>query len=169
MTMTRKLSTLAVATALAAFGFTALAGQDFGKDDASPLHKLMEKVQVQNATILKGVRNPVQFKKSQEDVVKAAEELGKLGKEAKDFTEPAKAQKQRWQKGMPDTITYDMWLDDSDLMRRIEFDLGAMMGQQGSGGAGGMVMTMNDWGKPVTVKAPPAKDLVEMPGGASQG
>jgi cytochrome c556 len=98
MTMSRKLSTLAVATALAAFGFTALAAQDFGKDDESPLHKLMEKVQVQNATILKGVRNPVQFKKSQEDVVKAAQELGKLGKEAKDFTEPAKEQKQPQEK-----------------------------------------------------------------------
>ena len=75
----------------------------------------------------------------------------------------------RLPKGMPDTITYDMWLDDSDLMRRIEFDLGAMMGAQGSGDSGGMVMTMDDWGKPVTVKAPPAKDLVEMPGGAPQG
>ena len=86
-----------------------------------------------------------------------------------DAKKAAKAQKQRWQKGMPDTITYDMWLDDSDLMRRIEFDLGAMMGAQGSGDSGGMVMTMDDWGKPVTVKAPPAKDLVEMPGGAPQG
>jgi hypothetical protein len=85
-----------------------------------------------------------------------------------DAKRAAKAQKQSWQKGMPETISYDMWLDDSDLMRRIEFDLGAMMGAQG-GGSGGMVMTMDDWGKPVTVKAPPAKDLVEMPGGAPQG
>ena len=83
-----------------------------------------------------------------------------------DARKAARAQDQRWQQGMPDTISYDMWLDDSDLMRRIEFDMGAMMGQ--SGGSGGMVMTMSDWGKPVTVTAPPAKDLVEMPG-RSQG
>jgi hypothetical protein len=79
-----------------------------------------------------------------------------------DAKKAAKAQGQKWQQGMPDTISYDMWLDGSDLMRRIEFDMGAMMGQ--SGGSGGMVMTMSDWGKPVAVKAPPASDLVEMPG-----
>lgn len=83
-----------------------------------------------------------------------------------DARKAARAQDQRWQKGMPDTISYDMWLDDSDLMRRIEFDMGAMMGQ--SGGSGGMVMTMSDWGEPVSVTAPPAKDLVQMPG-RSQG
>ncbi len=81
-----------------------------------------------------------------------------------DAKKAAKAQGQKWQQGMPDTISYDMWLDDSDLMRRIEFDMGAMMGQGGSGGSGGMVMTMSDWGKPVSVKAPPAKDLMELPG-----
>jgi hypothetical protein len=79
-----------------------------------------------------------------------------------DAKKAAKAQDQKWQQGMPDTISYDMWLDDSDLMRRIEFDMGAMMGQ--SGGTGGMVMTMSDWGEPVSVKAPPAKDLMKMPG-----
>lgn len=79
-----------------------------------------------------------------------------------DAKKAAKAQRQKYQPGMPETITYDMWMDDSDLMRRIEFDLGALGG--GTAGAGGMVMTMNDWGKPVTVKAPPASAIVEMPG-----
>lgn len=79
-----------------------------------------------------------------------------------DAKKAAKAQGQKWQQGMPDTISYDMWLDDSDLMRRIEFDMGALMG--GQSGSGGMVMTMDDWGKPVEVSAPPAKDLMEMPG-----
>jgi hypothetical protein len=79
-----------------------------------------------------------------------------------DAKRAAKAQDQKWQPGMPDTISYDMWLDESDLMRRIEFDMGGMMGQ--AGGSGGMVMTMSDWGKPVSVKAPPASDLVQMPG-----
>lgn len=80
-----------------------------------------------------------------------------------DAKKAAKAQGQKWQQGMPDTINYDMWIDESDLMRRIEFDLGAMMGQPG---AGGMVMTMSDWGEPVTVKAPPASAIMKMPGAA---
>ncbi len=96
MTMPRKLTILAAtmfATALAGFGLSA-AAQDFGKEKESELHKIMEQVQKQNATILKGVRNPVQFKKSQEDVVKAAKELAELGKKAKPHTEPAKEAKE---------------------------------------------------------------------------
>lgn len=79
-----------------------------------------------------------------------------------DAKKAAKAQGQRWQQGMPDTISYDLWLDEADLMRRIEFDLGAVAG--GQAGSGGMVMTMSDWGEPVTVEAPPASAIVEMPG-----
>ncbi|QNN53214.1 LppX_LprAFG lipoprotein [Nocardioides mesophilus] len=52
------------------------------------------------------------------------------------------------------TIDYDLWLDSEDLMRRMEF----------SQGAGSIVMTMSDWGKPVTVKAPPASSLMQLPG-----
>jgi len=77
-----------------------------------------------------------------------------------DAAKAAKAQGQQVQPGMPETISYDMWIDEQDLMRRIEFDLGAVAG----GGAGGMVMTMSDWGKPVTVEAPPANAIVQMPG-----
>jgi hypothetical protein len=83
-----------------------------------------------------------------------------------DSKKAAKAQGQRWQQGMPDTISYDLWLDGSDLMRRIEFDLGAVTG--GQAGSGGMVMTMSDWGEPVTVEAPPASAIVEMPGTPSR-
>ncbi len=79
-----------------------------------------------------------------------------------DAKKAAKAQGQPYQQGMPETITYDMWIDGSDLMRRIEFDLGALGGE--AAGADGMVMTMSDWGKPVSVKAPPANAIVEMPG-----
>jgi LppX_LprAFG lipoprotein len=77
-----------------------------------------------------------------------------------DAQKAAEAQGQRYLEGMPETISYDMWIDDADLMRRVEFDLAAMGGAAGSGG---MVMTMSDWGKPVSVKAPPASALVEMP------
>lgn len=81
-----------------------------------------------------------------------------------DAKKAAKAQGQPAQPGMPDTITYDMWIDDEDLMRRIEFDLGDVAGGGGSG-PGGMVMTMSDWGAPVTVQAPPRGDILQMPGG----
>ncbi|HET6654332.1 MAG TPA: LppX_LprAFG lipoprotein [Nocardioides sp.] len=77
-----------------------------------------------------------------------------------DAEKAAEAQGQQTQPGMPETITYDMWIDDEDLMRRIEFDLGDV-----AGGGGGMVMTMSDWGTPVTVKAPPRTAILQMPGG----
>ena len=55
------------------------------------------------------------------------------------------------------TVTYDLWIDDQDLMRRLQFGSGAT----------GMTLTLSDWGKPVTVKAPPASAIMELPG--SQG
>lgn len=76
-------------------------------DEDSPLHKLMEKVGSKNGAITKGVRTAPAFKKSQKEVVTAAEELVKLGKEARDFTEPAKALKKpqaEWVKLMDDYI-----------------------------------------------------------------
>lgn len=79
-----------------------------------------------------------------------------------DAKKAAEAQGQPVEPGMPDTITYDMWIDGDDLMRRIEFDLGEV-----SGGGGGMVMTMSDWGKPVTVEVPPAGAIMQMPGAPS--
>ena len=86
--MNRKWATLAVMTFLSAFvvaGFT-LAQEE----DESPLHKIMEKVQSENGKITKGVRNAVMFKKSQKDVVTAAENLVKLAKEAKPLNDVAK-------------------------------------------------------------------------------
>ena len=68
----------------------------------------------------------------------------------------AKAQRVPTQPGMPKTVTYDLWLDQDDLMRRMEFTF--------PGGGGGMTMTMSDWGKPVTVEAPPAGAIMQMPG-----
>ncbi len=59
----------------------------------SPLAKLMEKVQKSNATILKNIRTSIAYKKAQKDVVEQAEELTKLGKEARVFKEPAQEQK----------------------------------------------------------------------------
>lgn len=78
-----------LATAVLGTGLAALAASD----DDSPLHKLMEKVQANNATILKSVRTAVNYKKSQADVETSAKELVKLAKDARVFTEPATAQK----------------------------------------------------------------------------
>jgi hypothetical protein len=80
-----------------------------------------------------------------------------------DAKKAAEAQGQPVQPGMPDTITYDMWIDDDDLMRRIEFDLGEV-----ATGAGKMVMTMSEWGEPVRVEAPARGDIMEMPGAPTQ-
>lgn len=55
---------------------------------------------------------------------------------------------------VPDEITYDLWLDDDDLMRRIQYTMAG----------GGVTISMSDWGKPVTVKAPAKSDIMQMPG-----
>ena len=55
---------------------------------------------------------------------------------------------------VPEEITYDLWLDDDDLMRRIQYTMAG----------GGVTISMSDWGEPVTVKAPPKADIMEMPG-----
>lgn len=99
-------ATLAVCAGF--LGLTAVVAQD---DDESPLHKLMTNVQKNDTTILKGTRTAVNYKKQQEDVVAAAKELAKLGKEAKKFTEPAKERKQEQR----------VWEDASDaFVKEVE-------------------------------------------------
>jgi hypothetical protein len=71
-----------------------------------------------------------------------------------DTAKASKAQGQTAMPGMPPTLDYDLWLDDEDLMRKVGFEI--------PGGAS-MDMTMSDWGEPVTVEAPAAKDIVEPP------
>jgi hypothetical protein len=64
--------------------------------------------------------------------------------------------------GMPKTLTYDMWLDSKNLLRRMKFALSGMK----------MTMTMSRWGEPVSVQAPPARKLVDpskLGGGVSAG
>jgi hypothetical protein len=62
-----------------------------------------------------------------------------------------KASKQKAVPGMPETLTYDMWLDDQDLLRRMQFDLSGLK----------MDMLMSHWGEPVSVEAPPAGKIVD--------
>lgn len=55
--------------------------------------------------------------------------------------------------GMPETITYDVWLDEQDLMRKVAFD---------AGGATTEVLVDN-WGEDVTIEAPEESDVVQAP------
>lgn len=55
---------------------------------------------------------------------------------------------------VPDELTYDLWLDDQDLMRRVQYTMAG----------GGVTISMSDWGEPVTVKAPAPGAIMQMPG-----
>ncbi|GIW88935.1 MAG: hypothetical protein KatS3mg108_3259 [Isosphaeraceae bacterium] len=93
----RALFIAGLATFVMGLGYAAMASP---RPDDSPLHELMEKVQANNAVILKGVRTEANFRKSKDDVVKAAQDLIELGKEARKATEPAQKEKQpqsRWE------------------------------------------------------------------------
>ncbi len=95
------LATVATAVALMATGVT------FADDENSPLHKLMEKVGSKSNAIKKATRTPVAYKKDREAVVKHAEELIDLGKQARDMKESAEKQKKpmaEWQKLCDDFI-----------------------------------------------------------------
>lgn len=65
----------------------------------------------------------------------------------------AKAQGQTPSAKMPKTLTYDMWLDSQDRMRKMEFKI---LGAQVS-------MTADNWGEKVNVQAPPPSKIMEMP------
>lgn len=103
--MPKRKGTVLAATAIAAALMAT--GYSVARDEDSPLHKIMEKVQVKNAAILKGVRNQVNFKKSQKDIVAAAKDLNKYAKEAKelppDEAKPAEM-KAKWNALMDDFI-----------------------------------------------------------------
>ena len=62
-----------------------------------------------------------------------------------------RATKQKVVPGMPKTLTYDMWVDSKNLMRRVTFDMAGMT----------VDMSMSKWGEPVTVTAPPAGKVVD--------
>jgi len=80
--MPRKWMFLAAVMASVSVLTVGIAGAD---DEDSPLHKLMERVNAKNLAITKGVRTAPTFKKSQSDVVAAAEELTKLATEAREL------------------------------------------------------------------------------------
>ena len=88
---------------------TLLAGFSMADDDDSPLHKLMEKVGKQNNAIKKATRTEVAYKKAVSDgsLAKVTDELIKLGKESRDFKEPAEVAKktqEEWTKLVDDFV-----------------------------------------------------------------
>jgi hypothetical protein len=70
-----------------------------------------------------------------------------------DFSDAAKAQGMPIRPGMPETVVYDMWLDERGLMRRVELEVQGVR----------TLMEFSQWGEPVTIEAPPAEDIVESP------
>lgn len=56
--------------------------------------------------------------------------------------------------GMPDEISYDVWLDGEDRVTQMTIELGKM---------GTMEMEISDFGKDVSIEAPPADQVTEMP------
>ncbi len=102
--MLRKWIILAtVATAVALMATEA----SFADDENSPLHKLMEKVGSKSNAIKKAIRTPVAYKKDRDAVVKHADELIELGKQAREMKESVEKQKKtmaEWQKLCDDFI-----------------------------------------------------------------
>lgn len=58
---------------------------------------------------------------------------------------------------LPETVVYDLWLDDDNRMRKMTMamDMGTPMELE---------VEFADWGAPVEITAPPANQVVEQPG-----
>lgn len=59
--------------------------------------------------------------------------------------------------GMPKTISYDVWLDEEGRFGQMVMEL-PVMGQTTT-----TEMTVDDWGTDVTIEAPPADQVTDMP------
>jgi hypothetical protein len=65
--------------------------------------------------------------------------------------------------GLPETLTYDVWLDSDSRMTKSVIELGDL---------GSMEMTASNWGEPVDIQAPSADQITDMPafgGGTDMG
>lgn len=60
-----------------------------------------------------------------------------------------------------DSFTYDLWLDEADLVRKVAMDLKAKI--EGKSLPIKIDGTMSHYNEPVTIKAPPKDKIVEMP------
>jgi hypothetical protein len=50
----------------------------------------------------------------------------------------------------PAKVTYNLWIDGDDLLRQVKMKVSGQT----------LVMKVSDWGKPVTIKAPPASQVI---------
>jgi hypothetical protein len=57
------------------------------------------------------------------------------------------------QANLPDTLTYDLWLDEQHRIRRTSFEMSGV----------NFEATMSKWGKPVKVQRPSADQIVGLP------
>jgi hypothetical protein len=60
---------------------------------------------------------------------------------------------------LPDQVTYTVWVDRADLVRRI------VVGPE----VGGVDLTFGEWGEPVHISAPPASRIQQLPGSTGSG
>ena len=58
-----------------------------------------------------------------------------------------------------DEITYDVWVDEDDLVRRISYTAAGAVTE----------MTIDRWGEPMDIEAPDPEDVQPMPTGGSGG
>jgi hypothetical protein len=56
--------------------------------------------------------------------------------------------------GLPKSLDYDIWLDDDNRVNKLSFTMGKL---------GSMEMELSDFGKDVTIEAPPADQVTKMP------
>ncbi len=60
---------------------------------------------------------------------------------------------------LPKTVTYDLWLDDENRMRKMSMNMD--MG----GSPTETEVEFSNWDEPVDIAAPPASEIVEQPQG----
>lgn len=58
--------------------------------------------------------------------------------------------------GVPETLEYDLWLDDDDRMRQVKIDMGS---------TATVDMKVFAWDEPVDIEAPSANEIAPLPGG----
>jgi hypothetical protein len=98
------------AAMLVGIGLLVRPGPSIADDKETPLGKIMEKVNKNNSTIQKGVRNKIAFAKAQKNVEKSAKDIVKLAKEAKPIKDAVKKAKdvanpqKRWDDLMDELI-----------------------------------------------------------------
>jgi hypothetical protein len=66
------------------------------------------------------------------------------------FAKIAKAQGQQMVPGAPKSVSYHLWVDGDDRMRKMTFEMSGIS----------LDMSWSDWGEPIQVMAPPASKII---------